>query len=119
VTPVDITSYRDLEVWRKGTDFAADVYRVTKLLPKKEEYRLTSQALVAVNIAEGHMRGSRKEYPQFISTVRGSLAEAETLLMLAVRAELIRNAAVTRTFSLADGLGRQLDVLRRPLISPA
>lgn len=118
----EISSYRDLEVWRRGMDFAADVYRLTKLLPKTEEYRLTSQVIraaasVPANIAEGHTRGSRKEYAQFISIARGSLAEAETLLMLAVRAELLRNDAVADTLSLADKLGRQLNVLRRRLRS--
>jgi four helix bundle protein len=119
----EISSYRDLDVWRKGMDFAADVYRLTKLMPKTEEYRLTSQVLraaasVPANIAEGHMRGSRKEYAQFISIARGSLAEAETLLMLAVRAELLRDEAVADALSLADKLGRQLNVLRRRLTTP-
>jgi four helix bundle protein len=119
----EISSYRDLDVWRKGMDFAADVYRLTKLMPKTEEYRLTSQILraaasVPANIAEGHMRGSRKEYAQFISIARGSLAEAETLLMLAVRAELLRDEAVADALSLADKLGRQLNVLRRRLTTP-
>ncbi len=119
----EINSYRDLDVWRKGMDFAADVYRLTKLMPRTEEYLLTSQFLRAAasvleNIAEGHMRGSRKEYAQFISIARGSLAEAETLLMLAVRAELLRNEAAADALSLADKLGRQLNVLRRRLTSP-
>ena len=119
----EISSYRDLDVWRKGMDFATAVYRLTKLMPKTEEYRLTSQVLraaasVPANIAEGHVRGSRKEYAQFISIARGSLAEAETLLMLVVRAELLRSETVDDTLSLADKLGRQLNVLRRRLASP-
>ena len=119
----DIRSYRDLNVWRSGMDFAADVYRLTKLMPKTEEYRLTSQILraaasVPANIAEGHTRGSRKEYAQFISIARGSLAEAETLLMLAVRANLLRDEAVADALALAERLGRQLNVLRRRLTSP-
>jgi four helix bundle protein len=78
----DIRSYRDLEVWQKGMDFAAEIYRLAKILPRAEQYRLTSQILraaasVPANIAEGYMRGSRKEYAQFISISRGSLAEAE------------------------------------------
>jgi four helix bundle protein len=90
------------------------------MIPKSEEYRLTSQVLraaasVPANIAEGHTRGSRKEYAQFISIARGSLAEAETLLMLAIRAELLRREAAADTLSLADKLGRQLNVLRRRL----
>jgi four helix bundle protein len=118
-----VSSYRDLEVWRGGMDFAAEVYRLTKLMPKAEEYRLISQLLraaasVPANIAEGHARGSRKEYAQFISIARGSLAEAETLLLLAVRAELLSRQSVAHSFAVADRLGRQLNVLRRRLASP-
>jgi four helix bundle protein len=55
----EISSYRDLDVWRNGMEFATDVNRLTKLMPKTEEYRLTSQVLraaasVPANIAEGH-----------------------------------------------------------------
>jgi four helix bundle protein len=104
-------------------DLAAGAYRLAKLMPKSEEYRLTSQLLraaasVPANIAEGRMRGSRKEFAQFISIARGSLAETETLLLLAVHAELLRHEAVTDALALADQLGRQLNVLRRRLISP-
>jgi four helix bundle protein len=119
----EISSYRDLEVWQKAMDLAAGAYRLAKLMPKSEEYRLTSQLLraaasVPANIAEGRMRGSRKEFAQFISIARGSLAETETLLLLAVRAEILRKEAVADTLALADQLGRQLNVLRRRLISP-
>lgn len=51
---------------------AAEAYRLGKLLPKIEEYRLTSQLLraaasVPANIAEGHGRGTRKDYAHFVS----------------------------------------------------
>jgi four helix bundle protein len=85
-----INSFRDLEVWRKGMDLATETYRLAKLMPKTEEFRITSQILraaasVPANIAEGHTRGSRREYAQFVSIARGSLAETETFLLLAIR----------------------------------
>ncbi len=81
---VKIESYRDLIVWQQGMELAADVYRVVKLLPKTEEYRLTSQLLraaasVPANLAEGHARGTRKDYAHYVSIARGSLAEIETM----------------------------------------
>jgi len=115
-----IKSYRDLDVWRKGMDFATEVYRLTKLMPKTEEYRLISQVLraaasVPANIAEGNARGSRKEYAQHVSIARGSLAEAETFLTLALRAGLLPEKEPTPALMLADQLGRQLNVLRQRL----
>jgi four helix bundle protein len=101
-------------------DFAAEVYRLTKFMPKSEEYRLVGQILraaasVPANVAEGNARGSRKEYAQHVSIARGSLAEAETFLLLAVRAGLLPSEQATAALALADQLGRQLNVLRQGL----
>jgi four helix bundle protein len=90
----EVQSYRDLLVWQKGMDLAQATYKLTKLFPKTEEYRLTSQlvraaASVPANIAEGNCRATRKDYAHFISIARGSVAEVETFLELAVRIELI------------------------------
>ena len=54
---LSIQSYRDLLVWQKAMRLAAEAYRLGRLLPKAEEYRLTSQLLraaasVPANIAE-------------------------------------------------------------------
>ena len=70
-----INSYRDLEVWQKAMDLAAEVYRLAKLMPRVEEFRMTSQLLraaasVPANIAEGRSRGSRKEYAQHVNIAR-------------------------------------------------
>ena len=88
-----IKSYRDLIVWQKGLKLAAMTYRLAKLMPRQEEYRLASQMLraaasVPANVAEGHMRGSRKDYARFVTISRGSLAELETFLLLAIEVEL-------------------------------
>ncbi len=50
-------SYRDLVVWQKSMDLAAEVYKLCKLLPVEEQYGLRSQmqrAAVSIpsNIAE-------------------------------------------------------------------
>lgn len=118
-----IRSYRDLEVWQKGMDLATEAYRLVKLMPRTEEYRLASQLLracasVPANIAEGHVRGSRKEYAHYISIARGSLAEAETFLLLAVRSQILPEVEVLRALEVADALGRQLNVLRQRLVDP-
>src|ERR1700674_4730148 len=94
-----IQSYRDLLVWQKAMHLAAEAYRLGRLLPKVEEYRLTSQLLraaasVPANIAEGHARGTRKDYAHFVSIARGSLAETETILLLLVDVDLPTNEHV-------------------------
>jgi four helix bundle protein len=118
-----IKSYRDLEVWRSGMDFAAECYRLSKLMPKAEEFRITSQLLraaasVPANVAEGWMKASRKDYARFVSVARGSLAEAETFLLLSVRAGLLAEQETLSAMATSDKLGRQLNVLWNQLAKP-
>lgn len=111
-----IASHRDLVVWQKSMKLATEVYRVSKFLPGSEQYRLTSQLLRAVtsvpaNIAEGHARGTRKDYANFISIARGSLAEVDTLLELASCVELLKQSEVAPALGLSDEVGRMLTAL--------
>ena len=113
-----VRSYRDLKVWAKAMELAELVYTVAKQMPKDEQYRMTSQMLrsaasVPANIAEGYQRGTRRDYANFISIARGSLAETETFLLLASRAGLPPNGATTRALELADELSRMLRALRQ------
>lgn len=83
-----VLSYRDLKVWVKGISLAKQVYELTGGFPKSEMYGLTSQmrrAAVSVpsNIAEGHARRHRKEFRQFIHHALGSLAELDTMRIIA------------------------------------
>ncbi|MBK7665764.1 MAG: four helix bundle protein [Sterolibacteriaceae bacterium] len=115
-----IESHRDLKAWQKGMELAEEAYRLGKILPKVEEYRLTGQLLraaasVPANIAEGHARGTRKDYANFVNIARGSLAETETFLLLAVRAGLIPAEQTARALTLTDELGKMLTVLRQRL----
>ncbi len=115
-----IESHRDLKVWQRGMELAEETYRLGKLLPKAEEYRLTSQLLraaasVPANIAEGHARGTRKDYANFVNIARGSLAETETFLLLAVRTGLLKEEQAEMALSLTQELGRMLTVLRQRL----
>lgn len=85
-----IHSYRELVVWQKSMDLAVKIYDLTDKFPKEEICGLTSQmrrAAVSIpsNIAEGRMRGYRKEFKQFLYNAYGSGGELETQLELSKR----------------------------------
>ncbi|MEP6260324.1 MAG: four helix bundle protein [Gillisia sp.] len=82
--------HKELDVWKKAMDLVEEIYRISKEFPDHEKYGLTNQirrAAVSIpsNIAEGSGRKSDKELLQFLSVALGSLAEAETQLLIAVR----------------------------------
>ncbi|MFA4951351.1 four helix bundle protein [Brevundimonas sp.] len=115
-----VQSYRDLVVWQKSMGLAVEAYRLTRLMPKQEEFRMTSQiiraaASVPANIAEGHGRGTRKDYAHFISIARGSLSEIETFVLLVKALELADAERCEAVLELAAEVGRMLTALRNRL----
>lgn len=111
-----IESHRDLIVWQKGMELAAEAYRLAGFMPKVEQFRLTSQLLraaasVPANIAEGHARGTRKDYANFGSIARGSLAETETFIMLAVKVRLLQEEQTRTALALCSEVSRMLTAL--------
>ena len=82
--------YKELIVWQKAMDLVPMVYGLVRTLPREELYELSSQlrrAAVSIpaNIAEGQARRHRTEFCQHLGIARGSLAELDTLSILAVR----------------------------------
>ncbi len=117
-----IESHRDLLVWQKAMDLAVQIYRLASLFPQNEIYRLTSQitraaASVPANIAEGHARGTRKDYAHFLAIAKGSLMETETFLMLAVRLEYVKEGQANSALSLITEISKMLTAIRTKLLN--
>ena len=117
----DARSHRELLVWQKAMDLAEQIYLIANLIPHSEQYRITSQLIrsaisVPANIAEGNARGSRKDYANFLSIARGSAVEVETLLLLAVRVNLVKQEEANIGLQLAGELSRMLNVMRSRLL---
>ena len=109
--------HRDLVAWQKAMELAKQVYVLTNSFPKREVYGLSSQlrrAAVPIpsNLAEGAGRNSQREFGYFISTARGSLAEVETQIELAVFLCYIPEETAKGLLARISGLGRLLTGLR-------
>ena len=118
-----IQSFRDLEAWQLGVEFAVRVYALTRTFPREELYGLTSQlrrAAVAIpsNISEGHQQ-STKVYLHYVGIALGSLAEADTQLEVASRLRISERADIEPVVELAARLRRILHGLRRSLAQRA
>ena len=80
--------FEDLAVWKKATDFADQVIDLVEdLNTDRKHFRLVEQleaasTSIAMNIAEGKGRYSKKEFRQFLYIARGSLYETITLLQI-------------------------------------
>jgi four helix bundle protein len=82
-------SHKELDVYLLAMELVKDIYELSKLLPKDEQYVLVSQirrAAVSVcsNIAEGAARRSKAEKLRFYEISRSSLVEIDTQLEIAL-----------------------------------
>ena len=116
-----VKSFRDLDVWHLGVELAETVYRVTARFPKAELFGLTSQmrrAAVSVpsNIAEGRARDSTREFLHFLAISRGSLAELDTQLELAIRLDYSDSELDAARFQ-SEVLGKKLNRLHSSIRS--
>ena len=98
-------AFKDLLVWQKAIDFADFVISLAENLNSEmKHYRLVEQiesaaASVAMNIAEGKGRNSKKEFKQFLYISRGSLYETVTLAIIFQRRNWITQEELERVES--------------------
>jgi four helix bundle protein len=115
-----IASYRDLDIWQLAMEIVVGIYRVTRAFPAEEKFGVVAQlrrAAVAIPsiIAEGHSRLGAGEFRRFVSIARGSGAEVETQLAVAVALEFIRADEITSLLSQLDRLSKMSFSLYRSL----
>lgn len=79
--------FTKLKIWQKAHDLSIKIYKLTKKLPKDEDYGLKSQIRRAAvscesNIAEGETRFTDADKIRFFIDARSSGAEVATQLMI-------------------------------------
>jgi len=115
-----LKSYRDLDVWQKAMDLVVVAYETSRAFPSEERFGLASQlrkAAVSIpaNIAEGYGRMYRGDYVRHLSIARGSLAELETHLAIAVRLDFITREDAMPCWDLSQEVGKMLTRLMQSL----
>ena len=82
-----IKGFQDLVVWQKAHGLVLEVYRLTNLFPRSEQFGMVSQLRraaysVPANLAEGYGRRSTRELLQFLAISNGSAEELRYFLIL-------------------------------------
>ena len=108
--------HEQLDAWKYSMQLANAVYQLTTDFPIEERYGLAQQmrrAAVSIpsNLAEGSGRNGTKEYIYVIGIARGSLAELDTQLQLAVMLDFAKSNHIS--FELAERTGKLLTGLHK------
>ncbi|MBA3487605.1 MAG: four helix bundle protein [Lysobacter sp.] len=114
------TDFRDLRVWEEAMALAELVYGTAASFPADERYGLAAQikrAAVSIPscIAEGNARASTRDYLRFLSMAKGSLAEVQTQILLALRLGFLDSPAADPLLEKARLVSVLLQALRKSL----
>jgi four helix bundle protein len=105
-----------LKVFALADELAVLVYRATRKFPAEERFGLRAQirrasVSVPANIVEGSARRSLRDYLHFLVIALGSASEAQYLLGLAARLELLEATSASELGSRYGDLVRALQAM--------
>lgn len=99
--------FEKLIAWQKAIEYSFEIFEKTKDFPKDEVYGLTSQLRrasdsIALNIAEGSMGNTNKEFVRFLKIANRSTAETVSALHIAKRKGYLDNEEFKRLYELVE-----------------
>lgn len=112
--------YEDIESWQLSVKLVTDIYALTKTEALSKDFALRDQIRrsaisIPSNIAEGFERGGNKEFIQFLYIAKGSAAELQTQILIALNLNYIPNelyntinSSITNISKLISGLIKYL-----------
>jgi len=87
-----IQTFKDLVVWQKSSDLSVQVYKNFSAIKDYNFQNQIQRAAISIpnNIAEGYARKSDKAFRNFLFIAKGSAAEVESMLSIAVKLNYIQ-----------------------------
>lgn len=111
-----IKNFYDLNAWKKSRMLVLKIYKITINFPSNEMFGIISQLRRAVcsisaNLAEGFARYHFKDKIKFYYQARGSLAEVQSFLVLALDLKYINMKTCKELGELANEVNRLINGL--------
>jgi len=113
-------NFEEIVAWQKAYEVTLEVYRVTsdgsfsKDFGLKDQIRRASVSVMA-NIAEGHGRRTNSEFANFLNLARGSAAEVQSHLYVAVGLNYLDREKFDELYSSLDQISKMTLSLARYL----
>jgi four helix bundle protein len=106
--------FEELLFWQRSRELTRLIYSFTKAGKFRADFGLKDQiqrscVSVMSNIAEGFGRGSNKEFIHFLFIAKGSLAEVQSQLYVALGQGYIDNNTSTKAFEKVSEVARLIN----------
>ncbi len=109
--------FEELEVWQRSVEFADFIIELLEnLQTERKHFRLIEQAeaavtSIAMNIAEGKGRYSKKEFIHYLYIARGSLFESITIMTIFNKRGWISDELLSKIKNQGNEIGKMLTSL--------
>lgn len=109
-----------MPVWQKAHELSAEIFKLTLILPRSEDYGLTSQIRKSSNgvsacITEGFGRSSKKDKSNFYVIARGSAFETQNHLLYGNKVGYFESQITNRLFEEYNELIHELNKIIKSL----
>ncbi len=111
-----------MDSYQRSMELVEEIYRLTKHLPRDEQFGLTSQmrrsaTSIPMNIAEGYGRHHRGDYVHSLSIARGEAFELDTQLEITTRLGLLSTDETATAQRLCFEVRRMLGTMIKRMTS--
>ena len=114
-------AFEELIVYQRAMEFSVSIIEmIDEMETPRKHYRLIEQlesscTSIALNIAEGKGRYSKKEFKQFLFIARGSLYETITMLQIFLKKKWIEETDYQKLYSESEEINKMISGLVKTL----
>lgn len=107
------SKFEEIQAWQKARDVTLQIYELTNEEKFGRDYGLKDQirrasGSIMANIAEGHGRRTNVEFANFLNISRGSVAEVQSHLYIALGLNYINQNQFNELYQILTEISRML-----------
>ena len=107
------SKFEEIQAWQKARDTTLQIYELTNEEKFGRDYGLKDQirrasVSIMANIAEGHGRRTNVEFANFLNIARGSVAEVQSHLHIALGLNYINQIQFNELYQTLTEISRML-----------
>ena len=107
------SKFEEIQAWQKARDVTLQIYQITSDSNFSKDYGLKDQirrasVSIMANIAEGHGRRTNIEFANFLNMARGSVAEVQSHLYVALGLKYINQNQFEELYQTLTEISRML-----------